>query len=66
MAHYRCYFLSGDHIRAAENIEALDDAGAILKAEEMIAANSFPAIDIWQEARLVGRTHQVAAGADRT
>jgi len=29
---YRCYFLAGESIKAAENIDASDDAGALLEA----------------------------------
>ena len=65
MPRYRCHFLAGERIKAAENIEATDDAGAILKAEEMIAASSFPAIEIWQEARLVGHA-QRDRGAEKS
>jgi hypothetical protein len=55
MRHYRCYFMVGDGIKTAEDIGAKDDAGALLKAEELLAASSFASIEVWQEKRLVGR-----------
>lgn len=59
MAQYRCYFLAGECIKAAEDIEADDDAGALMKAEELILKSSFLAVEVWQEKRLVGR-HTIA------
>jgi hypothetical protein len=53
--HYRCYFLNGETIRAAEDIGAKDDADALLRAEELLADSSFRSIEVWQEKRLVGR-----------
>jgi hypothetical protein len=55
LRHYRCYFLIDDRIKAAEDIGARDDADALLRAEELLAGSSFPAIEVWQAARLVGR-----------
>ena len=55
LRHYRCYFLVDDRIKAAEDIGATDDADALLKAEELLAGSSFPAIEVWQAESLVGR-----------
>jgi hypothetical protein len=63
LRHYRCYFLVDDRIKAAEDIGAKDDADALLRAEELLAGSSFPAIEIWQAERLVGR---LAAAHDLT
>jgi hypothetical protein len=63
LRHYRCYFLIDDRIKAAEDIGAKDDADALLRAEELLAGSSFPAIEVWQAERLVGR---LAAAHDLT
>jgi hypothetical protein len=55
LAHYRCYFMVGDSIRAAENIEAADDAGALLKADELILKCEFLAVEVWKEKDFIGR-----------
>jgi hypothetical protein len=56
MAHYRWYFTKGDHIVAAENIEAVDDAAALLTAEQMATSGKHSSIEIWQEKRIVARS----------
>ena len=64
LRHYRCYFLIDDRIKAAEDIGAKDDVDALLRAEELLAGSSFPAIEVWQAERLVGRvaaTHDLTA-----
>ncbi|MBA4099702.1 MAG: hypothetical protein C0484_23390 [Rhodospirillum sp.] len=60
MAHYRCYFIVGECIRAAQDIEAADDADALAKANELILKSEFLAIEVWQRPRFVGR-HTIAA-----
>jgi hypothetical protein len=55
LRHYRCYFPTNDRINAAEDIGAKDDADALLRAEVLLAGSSFPAIEVWQAERLVGR-----------
>ena len=59
MARNRCYFLAGECIKAAEDIEAEDDAGALRRAEELIPKSLFLAVEVWREERLVGR-HTIA------
>jgi hypothetical protein len=56
---YRCYFLSGETITAAENIEALDDAAALTEAKRLILKSEYLAVEVWQAKRLVGR-HTIA------
>jgi hypothetical protein len=56
---YRCYFMNGECIKAAENIEAADDDGALAEAEKLILKSTFCAVEVWQEKRMVGR-HTVA------
>ena len=60
LAHYRFYFIAGECIRAAQDIEAADDAGALAKANELILTSEFLAIEVWQQTRFVGR-HTIAA-----
>jgi hypothetical protein len=55
LAHYRCYFIAGECIRAAQEIEAADDAGALAKANELILEGDFLAVEVWQRTRFVGR-----------
>jgi hypothetical protein len=55
LAHYRCDFIAGGGIKAAENIEAVDDAGAILEARELILRSSFVAVEIWRQKDFIGR-----------
>ena len=57
MACYRCYQLNAaNRIQQAHDIEADNDADALLKAERAIVTSaSLPAIEIWQGKRIVGR-----------
>ena len=52
---YRCYFLAGEGIKAAENIEASHDAGALLEAEKLLLRTDLLAIEVWQGKSFVGR-----------
>jgi hypothetical protein len=56
MAHYHCYVLGPDrHINSRHDIEAADDAEAMLKASQVIAlSEDVPTIEVWTGARLVG------------
>jgi hypothetical protein len=47
LAHYRCYFLVGDGIRVAENIEAADDATALSSAEKLFLKSAFLMAEGW-------------------
>ncbi|HJR22499.1 MAG TPA: hypothetical protein VJ822_12805 [Dongiaceae bacterium] len=60
LAHYRCYFIAGECIRAAQDIEAADDADALAKANELILEGDFLVVEVWQHVRYVGR-HTIAA-----
>jgi len=55
LAHYRCYFLVGDGIRVAENIEAADDATALSSAEKLILKSAFLMVEVWQQRNFIGR-----------
>ena len=54
MSHYRGYFMKEDRIVAPENIDATDDAQAMLKAGELLSTSEFARIEVWQETRVVG------------
>jgi hypothetical protein len=72
LAHYRCYFIAGESIKAAENIEAVNDAGALLKAEELILKCEFLAVEVWKEKDFIGRIsiapdlRVIVGGKDKT
>jgi len=57
MAEYQCCYLDDGRCHSEVTVEAADDALALLKAEEMLAASdpSFDVMDVWQASRLVGR-----------
>jgi len=59
LAHDRCYFVAGECIRAAQVIEAADDADALAKANELILRSDFLSIEVWQRTCFVGR-HAIA------
>ena len=55
MAEYRCHYLEHDRPRSQVAIDAPDDATVLLEAEQLLASSGFVAMEVWQEARLVGR-----------
>jgi len=59
---YRCFFLNeGDHIRAAEIIEAEMVGEAIDKARVMLRErHQYSAVEIWEVARRLYRTDKPA------
>jgi hypothetical protein len=55
MAHYHCYVLGPDrHISSRHDVEATDDAEAMLKAAQVAPPEDLSTIEVWCEARLVG------------
>lgn len=54
MSRYRGYFMQSEHIAAPANIDATDDAQAMLKAAELLSTSQFVRIEVWQETRVVG------------
>jgi hypothetical protein len=59
LAHCRGFFIARECIRAAQDIETANDAGALAKANELISKSEFPTIEVWQRTRFVGR-HTIA------
>jgi hypothetical protein len=55
VTHYRCYLIVGERIRASEDIDAPNDASALLEAEKLILESDALVIEVWQEKRFVGR-----------
>ena len=57
---YRCYILNkADGISCGTTIDAEDDAGAFTAAADQLRVSElYPAIEIWQGSRLVGRVSQ--------
>ena len=57
MAGYRCCYLEEDRCHSEVAVDVADDATALLRAEEMLAASapSFVVMEVWQASRLVGR-----------
>ena len=55
MIHYRCHFIVGERITASEDLDAPDDACALLDAEKLILKSDALAVEVWQERRFVGR-----------
>jgi hypothetical protein len=64
MSHYRGYFMQGERIAAPANIEATDDAQAMLKAGELLSTSQFLRIEVWQETRIVGALSAPALAHD--
>ena len=56
MTGYRCYFMSGDSIPAAQTFECADDAEVILKGWGLLETKpEHQAIEIWEGKRMVAR-----------
>ena len=56
MPNYRVYLMNGDHIVAPENLEAADDAEAMLKAGKLLSSSTQLRIEVWRGKRLIGRS----------
>jgi hypothetical protein len=56
MIAYRCYLIGEDgHIKNSQVIECPSDAAALAEAERGLAASEYPAVEVWDKARRVGR-----------
>ncbi|MEZ5832761.1 MAG: hypothetical protein R3D05_16425 [Dongiaceae bacterium] len=60
MESYRFYLLSQQNkIGAAVYLDARDDDDALVKAPStFVVSEDFPAIEVWQGKRMVGRVNQ--------
>jgi hypothetical protein len=45
-------------IRVAEDIEAADDAAALLSAEKLTLRSEFLVVEVWQEKDFIGYFHR--------
>ena len=54
----RCYFLSGGHIAAVEELTGLSDEEAVAKARQLYAGRmaSYEGFEVWDRARIVIRS----------
>ena len=56
MIAYRCYFLGeDDKIKGFEIIECASDAAALEEAERRLATCGYPAIEVWDRGRYIGK-----------
>ena len=55
MPSYHCYLSSGDRLPEEVDMDATDDAMAMLEAERMLADAKCHAMEVWHGTRLVGR-----------
>jgi len=58
MSHFRCYLLNAaDKIVSVDSVEAADDPAAMEIAGQLILAKhaEFAAIEVWDQARYVGK-----------
>ena len=55
MAHYHAYLASESRLPKEIDIDASDDALAMVEAERMLADAKCRALEVWQGSRLVGR-----------
>ena len=54
MAHYRIFFIgSDDHIAKADILECPTDDDALARAR--LSCTAYPAVEVWELARRVGR-----------
>jgi hypothetical protein len=55
MPTYHCYFTSGDHLPEEVDVDAADDALAMLDAERLLADTKCNVMEVWLGTRMVGR-----------
>jgi hypothetical protein len=55
MPGYHVYLASGDRHRDEVDIDATDDAMAMIEAERILADTKCHALEVWHGTRLVGR-----------
>lgn len=53
---YRCYMMTGDHIKGVEVLRCPDDAEAMVRGADLLDARpERESVEIWDRSRLVGR-----------
>ena len=62
MPHYCFYILGSDgHIRSRVDMEYVDDKVALQTANRLVDGGEYYALEIWDQARCVGRIGQIPA-----
>jgi len=58
----RCYFLTGGHIVAVEELTGLSDKEAVVKAQVLFSESEIPvgAFEVWDQARVIIRHPPIA------
>ena len=55
MSEYHIYFGDGDRLRKMVDIDAADDALAIIEAEHVLVEAKQEAVEVWRGTRLISR-----------
>ena len=56
MTEYHCYFGSKTRLCKKIDVDATDDAFAIIEAERILVDTKQDAMEVWRGARLISRT----------
>ena len=51
---YRCIFVNGEMSETVTDVDAVDDADALLKSEILLTDRDYDSLELWVENRLVG------------
>ena len=55
---YRCILMDGEQSETVAEVDAIDDADALLKSEILLADRGYDSLELWLENRMVGyRSH---------
>ena len=68
MTTYRCFLMSGESIRAVQNLEGTNDAEVMSTATELLNSKAeYQNAEVWDGKRLVGRIprHESETGAHK-
>ena len=56
---YRCILTDGEQSESVADVDAMDDADALLKSEILLADRDYDSLELWLENRMVGYRSQV-------
>ena len=54
---YRCILIDGEQSEAVADVDATDDADALLKSEVLLVERAYDSLELWLENKMVGITH---------
>jgi hypothetical protein len=55
---YRCILMGGEQSESVEEVDAIDDADALLKSEILLTDRGYDSLELWLENRMAGyRSH---------